>query len=105
MSNLNCICIKLVHYFTSRFSNHNSQAYLYMVTDCPTSFWPSPPHTIHNHRLLDSDDDLGSVIRDKCERSSSEGHPYTYHLDLPVHSMGSGLWSHLASCNCTVPLG
>ena len=60
-----------------------------MVTNCPNSFWPSPPHVVHN-RLLASDADLGSVIRDKCERTSTEGHPYTYHLDLPVHSMGSG---------------
>ena len=62
-----------------------------MVTDCPNSFWPSsPPHIMHN-RLRADDEDLGSVIRDKCERSPSEGHPYTHHLDLPVHSMGSAL--------------
>ena len=73
------------------------QAYLYMVTDCPNSFWPSPPaaHLAQSSRLLatgDTDDDLGSVIRGKCEKSPSEGHPYTYHLDLPVHSMGSVLF-------------
>ena len=65
-----------------------------MVTDCPNSFWPSPPAhpaRAHSSHLFANgmDDDLGSVIRGKCEKSPSEGHPYTYHLDLPVHSMAS----------------
>ena len=57
-----------------------------MVTDCPNSFWPSSPPA---HLADEMDDDLSTVIRGKCEKSPSEGHPYTYHLDLPVHSMAS----------------
>ena len=64
------------------------QAYLYMITDCPTSFWTPPPFIVNN-RFRAYDNTGAAIIRDKCERSPSDGHPYTYHLDLPVHSMAS----------------